>query len=165
MTLDILLGAIRTSDLNTFLASPSEVTEWDLAEGEGQSARGHRHVLYGAVDVDVTKGCGRDNELTLFKQAGTDKQTTIIDLDSELPKTRNNILLHLTGHAGLTRTGVCRGVRIRIGGKGTVLLRRFIETYSAADIGVALRQLLHHFWHSTTFPRRQVGLLCGKQEL
>lgn len=86
-------------------------------------------------------------------------QTTITDLDSELPKTRDNILLHLAGHAGLTRTGMSRGVRIRIGGKGPVFLRRFIETYSAANIGVTLRKLVHHFWRSTTLHRRQKSLL------
>ena len=69
-------------------------------------------------------------------------QTTITDLDSELPKTRNNILLHLAGHAGLTRTGMSWRVRIRIGGKGAIFLWRFIKTYSAANVGVALRELV-----------------------
>jgi len=55
MTLDIFLGAIRTSDLNPLLASTSEVTEWDLAEGEGQSARGHGHLLYSSAGVDVSE--------------------------------------------------------------------------------------------------------------
>ena len=66
MTLDIFLGAIRTSDLNALLASPSEVTEWDLAEGKGQSARGHGHVLYNSAGVDVPKGCGRGNEFRVL---------------------------------------------------------------------------------------------------
>ena len=86
MTLDIFLGAILTSDLNSLLASPSEVTEWDLAEGEGQSARGHGHVLHCSAGVDVPKGCRRGNEFRLLKKAGTDMKTTITNLDSELPK-------------------------------------------------------------------------------
>lgn len=53
MTLDTFLSAIRTSDLNTLMASPPEVTEWNLAEGKGQSARGHGHLLYSSAGVDV----------------------------------------------------------------------------------------------------------------
>ena len=67
MTLDIFLGTIRTIDLNALLASPSEVTEWDLAEGEGQSTRRHRHVLHSSAGVDVPKGCGRGKEFRLLQ--------------------------------------------------------------------------------------------------
>jgi hypothetical protein len=67
MTFNIFLGAIRTSDLNSLLASPSEVTEWDLAKGEGQSTRGHGHVLHCSTGVDVPKGCGRGNEFRILQ--------------------------------------------------------------------------------------------------
>ena len=66
MTLNIFPGAIRTINLNALLASPSEVTEWDLAEGKGQSARGHGHVLYSSAGVDVPKGCRRGHEFRLL---------------------------------------------------------------------------------------------------
>ena len=66
MALDTFLGSIRTSDLNPLLASPSNVTEWDLAEGKGQSARGHGHVLHSSAGVDVPKGCGRGNEFRIL---------------------------------------------------------------------------------------------------
>ena len=66
MTLDTFPSAIRTINLNGLLASPSEATEWDLAEGKGQSARGHGHVLYSSAGVDVPKRCGRGNEFRVL---------------------------------------------------------------------------------------------------